>query len=410
MATDPWGIDDGWIDTQGRWQSASPTTIDAIRELHGRPVAGSAGVGRATGCGRAVDRPVPPPPRGRDRRRRGRPAARRPAARHPRPGAGRRRTRDVPARRAPAAATCRPTSAPGASPSRCPPPDRPAAGASATWPTCGRSPAGWRSSAPASIALSPLHAPTPIHPIADEPLLPVEPALAEPAADPRGRGGRRRDTRGRGAPCSSARAGDRPGRRPRCVLVLAAGGARAGLGGARPPKTISGSAAGAPNTARRSRAGRGSARSPSVTGTAGALGRTRCATLTRPRYGTRPRSWPTASPSTRGSSSSSISSWTPRARWACASCRTSRSAPTQAAPMAGSGRTCWPTASASARRRTTSARRAELGPPTVGPLAAARPRLPAARRAAARVDALGWWAAHRSRHGTAPAVLGARRR
>jgi 4-alpha-glucanotransferase len=40
MATDAWGIDDGWIDTAGKWQPASPATIDAIRAAVGDPAAG----------------------------------------------------------------------------------------------------------------------------------------------------------------------------------------------------------------------------------------------------------------------------------------------------------------------------------------------------------------------------------
>lgn len=40
MATDPWGIDDGWTDTQGRWQRASPATVDAIRAAIGDPSTG----------------------------------------------------------------------------------------------------------------------------------------------------------------------------------------------------------------------------------------------------------------------------------------------------------------------------------------------------------------------------------
>ncbi len=39
MATDAWGIDDGWVDTQGRWHDASPATVDAIRSVVGDPAA-----------------------------------------------------------------------------------------------------------------------------------------------------------------------------------------------------------------------------------------------------------------------------------------------------------------------------------------------------------------------------------
>jgi 4-alpha-glucanotransferase len=40
MATDAWGIDDGWEDTDHRWNSASPATVDAIRTAMGDPAGG----------------------------------------------------------------------------------------------------------------------------------------------------------------------------------------------------------------------------------------------------------------------------------------------------------------------------------------------------------------------------------
>jgi len=40
MTTDAWGIDDGWTDTEERWQPASPATIDAIRSAMGDPAEG----------------------------------------------------------------------------------------------------------------------------------------------------------------------------------------------------------------------------------------------------------------------------------------------------------------------------------------------------------------------------------
>lgn len=40
MATDAWGIDDGWVDGAGRWQAARSATIDAIRDVLGPPSAG----------------------------------------------------------------------------------------------------------------------------------------------------------------------------------------------------------------------------------------------------------------------------------------------------------------------------------------------------------------------------------
>ena len=39
MATDAWGIDDGWVDTAGRWQPASEESIEAVRSLLGDPTA-----------------------------------------------------------------------------------------------------------------------------------------------------------------------------------------------------------------------------------------------------------------------------------------------------------------------------------------------------------------------------------
>lgn len=40
MATDGWGIDDGWVDTQGRWHTASSDTVEAIRAVMGDPHGG----------------------------------------------------------------------------------------------------------------------------------------------------------------------------------------------------------------------------------------------------------------------------------------------------------------------------------------------------------------------------------
>src|SRR5688500_14620009 len=40
MATDAWGVDDGWFDTKGRWQRAEPRTVDAIRDVVGDPALG----------------------------------------------------------------------------------------------------------------------------------------------------------------------------------------------------------------------------------------------------------------------------------------------------------------------------------------------------------------------------------
>ncbi len=40
MTTDAWGIDDGWLDTQGRWHVASTETIEAIRAVMGDPTSG----------------------------------------------------------------------------------------------------------------------------------------------------------------------------------------------------------------------------------------------------------------------------------------------------------------------------------------------------------------------------------
>ena len=35
MATDPWGIDDGYWDASGRWHTTSPETVAALREAMG---------------------------------------------------------------------------------------------------------------------------------------------------------------------------------------------------------------------------------------------------------------------------------------------------------------------------------------------------------------------------------------
>lgn len=40
MSTDAWGVDDGWETTDGRWQPASPATIEAIHEAMGDPDSG----------------------------------------------------------------------------------------------------------------------------------------------------------------------------------------------------------------------------------------------------------------------------------------------------------------------------------------------------------------------------------
>ena len=68
----------------------------------------------------------------------------------------------------------------------------------------------------------------------------------------------------------------------------------------------------------------------------------------------------TASGSTSGCSTSSIVSWHARRR-RCPSCTICRSDSTLTAPMPGPSRTCWPRASASARRQTSSTREARTG-------------------------------------------------
>ena len=96
MATDPWGIDDGYFDVRGTWHATSPETRTALRRGHDRrrrpaPRAVAAAVGRAGRGGGAAARPVRAAPRGRHRGPgRGSPAPR-PAHRLPRPAPARRR-------------------------------------------------------------------------------------------------------------------------------------------------------------------------------------------------------------------------------------------------------------------------------------------------------------------------------
>jgi len=57
MATDAWGIDDGWMDTEDRWHAAPPETVEAIRAVMGDPARG-----RPTLVVRPGDQPALPGP------------------------------------------------------------------------------------------------------------------------------------------------------------------------------------------------------------------------------------------------------------------------------------------------------------------------------------------------------------
>ncbi len=170
MSTDAWGVDDGWETTEGRWQPASPTTIAAIRAAMGDPASGrTVWVVRPGGNDRLsepchlqledgtdvgeIDRLSPDVPLG---------------IHSLAPVAGGQATTLI------------------VSPGRGHPPDRRSWGVTAQVPTA-RSAGSWGIGDLADIrslaawvadlggdllALSPLHAPTPVHPIAASPYYP----------------------------------------------------------------------------------------------------------------------------------------------------------------------------------------------------------------------------------------------
>ena len=314
MATDAWGIDDGWVDTAGRWQPASEESIEAIRSRPGRSDRGGPPLwvvrpgaaevlhsrchltledGADLGT---VDRLPPDLPLG---------------------------LHDL------APLDGGPVTTLLVGPGRCHlPDDLRAWGVVVQVPTTRsrdswgigdladvRNLATWLHELGAGfLALSPLHAPTPTSPIATSPYFALEPPLAQPPPPARRRGARRTERRGRRAgDASASRLLAHPHRRPRRVLAVAAPGARAPLGRPRPRRTGSASPPGAPSREQPSRDGRASAPSPSGTAPAGARGPPSCGTPTiRRSSGRRPRS-ATGSPSTPGCSSSSPSSSMPRA-------------------------------------------------------------------------------------------------
>ena len=412
VATDAWGIDDGWIDTDGRWQPR--------RRRHDR--------GHPGGDGRPG---------------RGRPVW------VVRPGAaevlhGRCHLRledgtDLGDRRPPAADLplglhdLRPLDGGPAttllvSPGRCHLPDdlrawgvvvqvptRPVdrrAGASATWPTCGRWPAGCTSRAAGSLALSPLHAPTPVRPIPTSPYSPSSrrwrsplllrvdevPGGADARRSRRWRAEARRSSPTRSSTATRAgrcqRAGPRaplgatsttPAQRGARRLAGRAGRAARGLGPLLRPRRAARRPAGASWPAE--------LRHPD-----GAGGRPR----------PRPRS-PTGSPSTPGSSCSLDEQLDARPRRrARASSTTSPSAPTPAAPTPGCGRTCSPTGfSIGAPPDDFEPDGQRWGLPPVDPVAAPRRGLPArSPSSSARRSLAGRRAPHRPRDGAAAACSG----
>ena len=214
VATDAWGIDDGWSDTDGRWQRrrAGPRTTPLRAAMGGDPTA----TARRRGRGRRGPRrratpllgPAPPRPRGRHRRRR-----RRPSCPPDLPlGPPRRSVRDDGGARPRSLRRPRPL----------PPARRACApGALAVQVPTARSRGSWGIGDLADVRgarrlggrrgrrrarAQPAARAHPRRPDPGQPVLPVEPALAQPAAAPGRRGARRRRRPGgRAAAAAAAR-------------------------------------------------------------------------------------------------------------------------------------------------------------------------------------------------------------
>ena len=416
MATDAWGIDDGWVDTQGRWQPASaghhrghpgrrwasptggrPVWVvrpGAAERLHGRchlTLEDGTDLGRRRRACRPTSRsasttwrpldggPVDDAPR----RPRSLPPPRRPA------GVGRRR----------------------------PGPDRP--GRRRSWGIGDladvRALAAWLHDLGGGfLALSPLHAPTPVAPDRHQPLLPVQPPVAQPAAR-----------------CASTRcpAGADPAvaalaARARALLAdplvdrdacwaLQRAGPRAALGATSTTPAAHARRAGGPGRARRSRAGPGTARWPSSTGRSWRAWPAELRHPTAPAVARRRRPrWPTGSRSTPGSSScvdeqlDAARAVGPRLVQDLAIGVDPGGA--DALAVAGPARA---TASASARRPTTSSPTGSAGGCRRGSRGRLRDRgLPPAGRPAPRALVAGGGLRIDHVMGLTPAVLGARGR
>ena len=356
---DAWGIDDGYWDVAGPGTTPRRHARAAARR-HGRarrrrrPAA--AGPRRCGSCATATGRPRTP----------GRPRARGRHRRLPRPRGAARPT--CPS----ATTTCTPSDGGPTTrlivvPDRCHLPDDLRAWGWAVQLYAARSqrqlghrrprrpaprwPVGGVGSAPASSAVSPLHAAAPGPPPGAEPVLPVQPALAQPAVPPR-----------RGRPRLRRRR-----RRPRPAWPPPAGRSNVdrridrdrGLGAqARRPSSASGraSAADADPRLRRLAGGRRARPSRSYAtfcalaehhgnGLAGVAGRAPPARLPA-RRPLRRRARRPACASTPGCSGCSTASWPRPPPPSPGSCTTSPSASTPTAPTPGPGRTCSPSACA----------------------------------------------------------------
>ena len=177
--TDAWSITDGYWDVDGEWHPTPAETQDALRSAMGgddaRPPSRAAPhVVRAPPASSTASGTPATCPRGRRRSALRVRSPARPPARLPRAPTARRRPQPPGWSSRPAAARC--PSGPGAGRCSCTPCARSGAGASATSPTCGTSPAGRRAWAPAVAMISPLHARAAV--AAPRP----EPVLRAPAA------------------------------------------------------------------------------------------------------------------------------------------------------------------------------------------------------------------------------------
>ncbi len=258
------------------------------------------------------------------------------------------------------AATFPTTCAGGAGPCSSTPSGRATAGASATWPTWPTSAGGPPRPVPRAAVLSPLHAPRPDLAPATQPVLPVEPAVAEPRPplDRAGPGVRRGTARAR-PPAPEPRR-RRSGPRPPTGSSTAT---RCGRSSG-PPSSGCGRRASAGRPTRRSSGGARSVvaassstpstpRCATTTNGRGASGRPRTATPRPSPSSASPPPTPTRCRSTPGCSGWSTGSSTrpgrPSRSWP-----TSPSASIPTAPTPGAGRTCTRRASASARPPTSS--------------------------------------------------------
>ena len=416
VTTDAWGIDDGWFDVDGQWHAAPPGTIEAIRAAMGEPASTRPVWVVRPGARRRRSTAVPP----RAWRTATDVEARRPASRRTSRSAT---TTSRPLDGGPlddAARRARPL----------PPPRRPARVGRGRAGAAARSSASWgigdladvadarrvdrRPGAAGALALSPLHAPTPVAPIPASPYYPSSRRWRSPLLLRVDEVGTPADTAVRRSPPTPRRAvlAD-PRRRPRRCWAQQ----RAALEHLWRDAPATRAARRRPVACRRrattlERWATFCALAEHHGGELAARGRPSTATRRRGRRAAPPPSSPTGrlprlAPAARASEQLDAAA----VGRACASSTTWPSASTPTAPTPGSWQDLLaPGVQRRRAARRVPARRPGLGPAAVHPVAAARRRLRAARRAAPRRHVARRRPAHRPRHGSVPPLLDPRGR